>query len=41
MEKLKLYLPEKSILITDDDKPWITTRIKEIDSRKKREYNKK
>ena len=38
MEKLNLYLPQKTAKFTSDDQPWVTPEIKSIDRKKKREY---
>ena len=39
-EKLDLYLPEKTMKVFDDDKPWITKEVKDLDRKCKREYYK-
>ena len=38
MDKLNLYLPQKTAKFTSDDQPWVTPEIKDIDRKKKREY---
>ena len=40
MAKLDLYCPQKTRKIASDDKPWVTSKLKEIDRKKKREYRK-
>ena len=40
LEKLEMYLPEKSIKIRPNEKAWVNNDIKIIDRRMKREYNK-
>ena len=41
LEKYYHYFPEKSIKIFPDDKPWITSGIKSLDRRRKREWRKR
>ena len=38
---LDTYLPKKTIKVTSDDKPWITSEVKQIDRQRKCEYYKK
>ena len=40
LEKMELYLPEKSIKIRQDDDPWVTSEIKSLDRLQKRQYRK-
>ena len=40
LEKLNLYLPEKTVKFTSEDQPWITSEIKDISRRKQREFSK-
>ena len=40
MTKLDQYCPEKIRKIASDDKPWFTSKLKELDRKKKREYRK-
>jgi hypothetical protein len=41
MEKLNIYLPEKTLHISPDDKAWTNNEIKILDRRRKREYRKR
>ena len=41
LQKLNCFLPEKEVKFTSEDQPWVTTEIKEISRRKKREFSKK
>ena len=41
MKQLDHFLPEKTTTFTSEDQPWATPEIKDIDRRKKREYNKR
>ena len=38
---MDIYLPQKTINIRPDDRPWVTTELKEIDRNRKREYSRK
>jgi hypothetical protein len=38
LQKMDECLPEKSITVTSDDKPWITSEIKQLDRKQKREF---
>ena len=40
-EKLNQFCPEKTVRISSQDKPWITSELKKIDRLKNREYTKK
>ena len=40
LEKLELYLPEKTVKIRPDDRAWVTSEIKSLDRIQKREYRK-
>ena len=40
MTKLDQYCPQKIRKIASDDKPWFTSKLKELDRKKKREYRK-
>ena len=39
MEQLNKFLPEKTFTFTSEDQPWITSDIKELNRKKKREYS--
>ena len=41
LEYMDFYLPEKTIQIREDDRPWASGEMKEIDRNRKREYNRK
>ena len=41
MEKLNYFLAQKTSKFTSEDQPWVTSEIKEIDRRKKREFSKR
>ena len=36
MDKLNLYLPQKTAKFTSEDQTWVTPEIKEIDRKKKK-----
>ena len=40
LEKMELYLPEKTVKIRPDDQAWVTSEIKSLDRLQKREYRK-
>ena len=40
LEKLNVYLPEKTIKVRPDDEPWVNNEIKILDRKMKREYRK-
>ena len=40
LEKMELYLPEKTVKIRPDDQAWVTSEIKSLDRLQKREYSK-
>ena len=41
LDKLDVYLPQKTINIRADDEPWVTSELKQIDRNRKREYCRK
>ena len=40
MDKVNLFFPEKSIRLSDNDKPWVDSQLLKLDRKCKREYNK-
>ena len=38
MTSLDYYLPQKTMKLTSDDQPWVTSQIKQLDRSRKREY---
>ena len=40
LERINLYLPEKTHKITSDDQPWFSQKLKKLDRQLKREYTK-
>ena len=40
MEKVNLFFPEKTLRLCEDDKPWMTCGLKNLDRQRKREYSK-
>jgi hypothetical protein len=40
IEKLNECLPEKTLCVSSDDKPWVTGDVKLLDRQRKREFNK-
>ena len=40
MEKINLYLPEKTHKVSSDDQPWFSQKLKKLNRKLKREYSK-
>jgi hypothetical protein len=40
LQKFNEYFPEKTHRINSDDQPWISHKLKNLDRRRKREYQK-
>ena len=40
MTQVNLLFPEKNIKLSEKDKPWVDTKLQNLDRQQKREYNK-
>ena len=38
LDKFHLFFPEKTLKINSDDQPWMTSKLKKLDRRRKRVY---
>ena len=41
MEQVNKFFPEKTMKVNENDKPWVDTKLLELDRSRKREYNKR
>ena len=41
MEQANKFFPEKTMKVNENDKPWVDTKLLELDRSRKREYNKR
>ena len=40
MEKVEVFFPEKTVKLSENDKPWVDSKLIQLDRQQKREYNK-
>ena len=41
MDRVNFFFPEKSIKLSENDKPWVDSQLLKLDRQCKREYNRK